>query len=180
MKNKFKVKGKRIDTPEFVEGYYLKTTASRLGINDIPMAAARIVHVIIDDDKDTFWHVIPESIEMLDKNQILEEIQKERARQDEKWGEQNHPILDQVLLNRAGSCTAQRMCDEYEIPSEPRAKQLCEANFRKGTGTWFHILVEEISEAVSCLHDTEAMRKELIQTAAVVVAMIDSLDRNGR
>lgn len=111
---------------------------------------------------------------------IYEEIQKERTRQDEKWGEQNHPMLDQVLLNRASSCTAQRMCEEYEIPSEPRAKYLCNLNFNIGTGTWFHILIEEFSEAVSCLHDTEAMRKELVQTAAVVVAMIESLDRNGK
>lgn len=111
---------------------------------------------------------------------IIQEIREERARQDEKWGQQNHPILDQVLLNRVGSCTPERMCEEYEIPTENRAKGNLEFEFGKGSGTYMHILVEEISEAASCLKDTESMRKELIQCAAVTVAMIESLDRNGR
>lgn len=114
------------------------------------------------------------------KNSIFEEIIAERDRQEKKWGQQNHPILDQVLLNTDGSCTPERMCEEYEIPTEVRAKSLCEGNFSRGTGTYMHILIEEISEAASCLKDTEALRKELIQCAAVVVAMIESLDRNGR
>jgi len=111
---------------------------------------------------------------------VIEEILSERKRQDEKWGEQNHPILDQVLLNRDGSCTPERMCEEYGIPSEERAKQLCEIWHGRGKGTYMHILVEEVSEAASCLGDTESLRKELIQCGAVIVAMIESLDRNGR
>lgn len=106
---------------------------------------------------------------------ILTEIRDERKRQTEKWGEQNHPILDPMLLSRE----PQRMCEEYEIPTEDRAKFLCENNFKNKTGTWMHILVEEVSEAASC-KDVTSLREELIQTAAVVVAMIESLDRNGR
>ena len=112
--------------------------------------------------------------------QIFEAIKEERERQEKKWGQQNHPILDQVLLSREGSCVPERMCEEYEIPTEWRAKSLCNGNFSRGTGTYMHILIEEVSEAVSCLSDTESMRKELIQCAAVVVAMIESLDRNGK
>lgn len=108
--------------------------------------------------------------------EIFKKIQYERTRQNEKWGEQNHPMLDPVLLNRS----PERMCEEYEIPSETRAKQMCDINFRRGTGTWMHILVEEISEVASCGDNTELMRKELIQTAAVVVAMIESLDRKSQ
>jgi len=76
---------------------------------------------------------------------IYEEIQKERDRQDQKWGEQNH---------------------------HPKM--------------WLIILGEEYGEA--CKHCLEAeqnndvyysqYREELIQTAAVAVAAIESLDRN--
>jgi len=31
---------------------------------------------------------------------IIEEIKEERKKQDQKWGEQTHPCLDQTLLNR--------------------------------------------------------------------------------
>lgn len=107
---------------------------------------------------------------------IFNEIRNERTKQNAKWGEQNHPILDPVLIER----DAQRMCEEYEIPSENRAKQLCDINLKRGTGTWMHILVEEVSESASCGNNIDLLRKELIQTAAVVVAMIESLDRNGK
>lgn len=107
---------------------------------------------------------------------IFDEIRIERAKQEAKWGEQNHPILEPVLIDR----DATRMCEEYEIPSENRAKSMCEINFSRGTGTWMHILVEEISEVASCGSNTGELRKELIQSASVLVAMIESLDRNGK
>lgn len=107
---------------------------------------------------------------------ILNEIKKERTKQDLKWGIQNHPILDHTLIDRDPT----RMCEEYEIPTENRAKQLCEINAKRGTLTFMHILVEEISEAASCKNNIDALRKELIQVAAVAVAMVDSLDRNNK
>lgn len=109
-------------------------------------------------------------------NNILEEIKKERIKQDLKWGEQNWPILDPVLLDR----DSVRMCEEYEIPSEARAKQILDIHANRGDLTYMHILIEEISEAASCGVNIENLRKELIQCAAVTVAMIESLDRNKR
>ncbi|WP_410221916.1 hypothetical protein [Pedobacter sp.] len=105
---------------------------------------------------------------------ILQEIKNERLRQDAKWGQQDHPILDPVLLDR----TPKRMCEEYGLPSENVAKQLCEAAHRGGYLTYMHILVEEVSEAASCGRDTQSLRHELVQVAAVAVAMIESLDRS--
>lgn len=107
---------------------------------------------------------------------VYGEVINERKKQESKWGEQNHPILDPILINRS----AQRMCENYEIPSENRAKQLCEIRHSRGCGTYMEILVEEVSEAASCGKDTKALREELIQVAAVAVAMVESLDRNGR
>ncbi len=106
---------------------------------------------------------------------IFKEIRQERQRQNLKWGEQNHPVLDPVLINRG----ADRMCQEFEIPTEARAKQLCDLNAFRGTCTWMHILVEEISEVASC-QSPDDLREELIQAASVIVATIESLDRNGR
>lgn len=105
---------------------------------------------------------------------ILFEIKLERIRQNRKWGEQNHPILDPQLIDRSPS----RMCEEYEIPSESRAKAMCDIHANRGDVTWMHILVEEVSEVASCQDNVELLRQELIQTAAVAVAMIESLDRN--
>jgi len=107
---------------------------------------------------------------------IIDEILQERKRQDEKWGEQTHPCLDQTLLNRKGSCTPQRMCENYEIPSENRAKSMCETSFKNGTGTWAHIALEELSEVISEF-DIVKRREELIQLTSVCLAWIESIDR---
>jgi len=109
---------------------------------------------------------------------VLDEIAAERARQDAKWGEQNHPSLDPVLLNRPGGCTPERMAEHYEIPTEARAKFLCQTNAERGTCTYAHILIEEVAEAIAAGVTSEAaLRAELVQTAAVVVAWIEKIDR---
>ena len=107
---------------------------------------------------------------------IFDEITAERQKQETKWGRQDHPILDPDLIGRSPD----RMCEEYEIPTEGRAKQQTDVMALRGTQTYMHILVEEVSEAASCDSNVEALRKELIQIASVAVAMIESLDRNGR
>jgi len=85
--------------------------------------------------------------------QILAEIAAERKVQDVKWGEQNHsPIEWSAILTEE--------CGEV-------AKEALEYHFqhkRKG---------EEWSA-----EKLQAYRKELIQVAAVAVAMIESLERN--
>jgi len=110
---------------------------------------------------------------------ILDEIVEERNRQDSKWGVQTHPCLDETLLNRDGGCTPERMCEHYEIPSEGRAKFLCDNSFEKGEGTYAHIALEEFSEAVSEF-DIVKRRQEVLQLAAVCVAWIESIDRQNK
>lgn len=107
---------------------------------------------------------------------IFIEIKKERESQDLKWGVQNHPILDVKLINR----TPYRMCEEYEIPTESRAKYMLNVSANRGELTYMHILVEEVSEVACSMGNTEKIRNELIQVAAVAVAMIESIDRNKR
>lgn len=113
----------------------------------------------------------------MDSSKIIKSILDERERQEQKWGTQHHPSFDQTLLNREGGCTPRRMCEEYEIPSEPRAKFLCEEAFRKNQVTWAHIFIEEVSEVIgTCNQDKEVTKKELIQTAAVIFAWLEDLD----
>lgn len=55
-----KFRGLRTDANEFVYGYYVKTTAAKLGIDDVILPEARICHVIIMDD--IFFHIKVETI----------------------------------------------------------------------------------------------------------------------
>jgi hypothetical protein len=105
-------------------------------------------------------------------NMIFEEIRLERQKQDEKWGVQNHPCLDLKLMHRSPD----RMCEEYEISTENRAKQLCEMAFKKNCGTYAHIANEEFSEVIASF-DIYKRREELIQLTAVCVAWIEKIDR---
>lgn len=107
---------------------------------------------------------------------IFNEIGNERAKQDRKWGEQNHPILDQTLTFQAHSAMAIR----YGIPPEQLARATVERLAESGHLTFADIFQEEWSEAVACRGDVVSLRTELVQCAAVLVAMIESLDRNGR
>ena len=111
---------------------------------------------------------------------IYDEIQAERVRQDAKWGEQNHPSADRVLIERKGGCSPERMCENYELPNEARAKWLCQEHERRGDISWPHIAVEEMSEAVAAFADGSeiAGRVELVQLAAVIVGWIECIDRN--
>jgi NTP pyrophosphatase (non-canonical NTP hydrolase) len=76
---------------------------------------------------------------------VLSDVQRERERQDTKWGVQSHHPLE-----------------------------------------WLSVLSEEVgevAEAVNEAHwhdaDWEHYREELIQVAAVAVAAVEALDRNG-
>ena len=116
-----------------------------------------------------------EQPEYINMNSILHEVRLERQSQDLKWGTQTHPSVDLILQEQGR--TGQRMCEEYELPSEDRAKQMCDIHSERGDLTWAHIAVEEMSEVVAAKDDSQR-REELVQLAAIVVAWIESIDRN--
>lgn len=91
---------------------------------------------------------------------ILQEIADERVRQDEKWGEQNHPDG----TNAKWSTIADGM------------KAKCESKASRGQLTWRDIFEEEIWEAYGEV-DPELLRAELVQAAAVLVNWIGAIDR---
>lgn len=99
------------------------------------------------------------------------EVWKETMAQDKKWGPQTHPFVDATLAQRG----AQRLCEEYEIPTELRAKFMCDNAEKNNNLTWAHIMVEEMVEAITA-ETWEARRKELIQLMAVIQQSIVDQD----
>ena len=101
---------------------------------------------------------------------VLAEVKDERERQHEKWGEQNHPIY----------------CDDkYNSPAHFReGNRISSENWKRendrrvaaGTLSWDGIAMEEVTEAFA-EEDPVKLREELVQSAAVFVAMIECLDR---
>ncbi len=82
---------------------------------------------------------------------VVQEVIEERSKQDAKWGVQNHNVLKWFAI----------LGEEYgEV-----AKAVVEMTFAGDGDEW---------EVWKCNY-----REELIQTAAVAIAMVESLDRNG-
>jgi hypothetical protein len=106
---------------------------------------------------------------------IFDLVTDEMDRQVKKWGVQNHPSVDRILSTR-NPYPKDRICEEYEIPTEERAKQLCDTHAERGDLTWAHIIVEELSEVVSAPNE-ELRKEELIQLIAVATSWIKSIDR---
>lgn len=95
---------------------------------------------------------------------VLEEVLAERAAQDAKWGEANHPDYRPFH-----ECT----------PSAERAREACQAAFAAGEGSWAHVLQEAVAEAADAAIGAGDLRGELVQVAAVAVAWIEAIDRRG-
>ena len=82
---------------------------------------------------------------------VLAQVSNERARQEAKWGEQNHTPADWFLI------LMEEVGEAAKAATEARAAE------RQGlsTGEWW-----------------QEYCKELIETAAVAVAMVESFYRN--
>lgn len=107
---------------------------------------------------------------------IAREVLAERARQDEKWGEQNHPDLHSGYLpleESVGSLVA-----EHDLFAElaRRYKTLNHLAALTATIDWTGILLEEVYEALA-ESDPARLRTELLQVAAVTQAWAAAIDR---
>jgi hypothetical protein len=92
---------------------------------------------------------------------ILGEIQAERVRQDERFGEQNHP-------DGTGGPGALHVADRYRLVVDEALKT--------DSVTWRDVLLEETYEALA-EPDAARLRAELVQVAAVACAWIAAIDR---
>ncbi len=100
----------------------------------------------------------------MEADKIELEIRKERERQDKKWGEQNHPD------------GTSRKHDEFYAEC---AKSECQELAKKGRCTWRDILYEEVREAFA-ESDSEKLKTELIQCAAVIKQWIECIERRAK
>ena len=105
---------------------------------------------------------------------VLELIAYERLAQDEKWGRQRHPSLPAYLADSEVYVRAIRNLADAE---ETRARHLVEGDAVGGNSNWLHVLDEEYKEMVAAAWggDDRELRKELIQTAAVIVNWLETL-----
>jgi hypothetical protein len=92
---------------------------------------------------------------------VLDEVFAERTRQDERFGEQNHPDGTGGLGDNHMATASRYACDEAT---------------KAGRLTFRHILYEEMWEAFAET-DPEKLRAELVQVAAVAVSWIEAIDR---
>ena len=102
-------------------------------------------------------------------DQILEEIRAECQRQKNKFGEQNHRM---VALDH--------YADQYRAMAQSVKKyndKLTASEERKIA--WDSILLEEVWEALGET-EPEKQRKEMIQVAAVAVAIVECLERKNQ
>lgn len=109
----------------------------------------------------------------------IDDVVAERARQDTKWGQQNHddgtgahsmPLYDP---NRYldDTMVAKEISDEMRRRTDKRFSGQEEL-----AGTWADILLEEVFEALA--EDKPlALRTELIQVAAVATQWAEAIDR---
>jgi hypothetical protein len=88
---------------------------------------------------------------------IMEKVYDELNRQNEKWGEQNHPMKPEDVDFKAMADGAKKICDSMEGTEKQ---------------TWFYILQEEFFE-VFAEEDPEKQNEELIQLMAVAARMIE-------
>lgn len=95
---------------------------------------------------------------------VLAEIAAERAAQDALFGVQDLPDGTGTDFEP----DAVGVADAY--------RQGCDEAFRRGCGTYRHVFLEEVFEAVA-EHDPQKLRAELIQAVAVGVKWIEAIDR---
>lgn len=113
-----------------------------------------------------------DAIAWSDRDNILSEVDVELARQDEKWGEQNHPdVAPEGFDNFSPELQRASARERAEFWKTENA-------FRVGTDTlaWDGILLEEVYEALAEA-DPAKLRAELVQVAAVCVQWIAAIDR---
>jgi hypothetical protein len=102
------------------------------------------------------------------RQQMLADVNAERNAQIAKWGPQSHPDGTGGRMNVGGTTVDPAALRDY-------MRRLCDAKAQRGEGTWLDILFEEVFEAAA-EYDPAALRKELVQVAAVAGAWIEDID----
>ena len=112
-----------------------------------------------------------------DRTAVLSDINKERDRQVQKWGDEDNFDLPPISFkfNDPGSVAAQIL----GVPHMTDAREACEANADAGQQDWGSVIVEELAEVVEAAgrQNEVDLYSELIQLAAVAVSWAEALLR---
>ena len=111
---------------------------------------------------------IPDYTKLLnqkDTEAVLEEVANERGAQDERWGQQDHDVVKTPDVLPLYENAAKR----YRLNNDRDSAE--------GRYSWDGILLEEVYEALAATPDSEDQEVELIQVAAVCVAMVECIRR---
>lgn len=97
---------------------------------------------------------------------MIERLIGELARQDAKWGEQNHPLIG-----------PRREKDRwYYAESERDWKRINDLEEKDGCPGWDGVLLEEVYEALTATEKSDQV-EELVQVAAVAIQAAMALER---
>lgn len=108
------------------------------------------------------------------RDRVLSDISVERDRQIAKWGPQSHPDgtggypLERTTVN-LDFRTARELANIFRRKCDMESKS-------PETDSWLNILLEEVFEG-SAETEWPSLRKELVQSAAVIVAWIEDGDK---
>lgn len=109
------------------------------------------------------------------EDEIIEDIRRERVRQDQKWGEQNHKDGTGVMYVPPSSVFTPGLSYQA-LATRMKRRVDADAKILPGQSTWLNILLEEVLEAAAC-NDVEELDTELTQVAAVVVQWKAAIQR---
>lgn len=110
---------------------------------------------------------------------VLDEIAAEQARQDAKWGQQNHPDYDPHDIDTVVRNEYAFRADRWKEINARRAESGCEVKHlfpAESCTAWDGVLLEEVYEALA-EEDPAKIRAELIQVAAVAATWVEAIDR---
>lgn len=131
----------------------------------------------------TVYRYFPNRIGLLEAidsgREVAADVRAERARQDTRWGIQDHPDGSGPMLHALTGIDA--TCDYYLDHATGRqlasAAQVATMNrAERGIVSWADILLEEVFEALA-EEDPVRLRAELIQVAAVAQQWASAIDR---
>ena len=109
------------------------------------------------------------------RREIVKEILDECLRQVQLWGVQNRPAFTRFDAIEHAEVFVTRLDTDL-------AKGLCDFKMNDGSASWNDIILEEYMEArdEALAGETDKLRVELIQLAAVIVSAIQNLDSRAR
>jgi hypothetical protein len=121
---------------------------------------SRLAGVTVDEHRDLMAEVSA-------IRSVLSDVLVERIRQNGRWGEQNHPDgtgPEAMLLGFPFTALRDSLRDSVDRAARYDGAQ------------WAGILLEEVFEAIA-EDDPAALRRELIQVAAVAASWAEAIDR---